>query len=261
VRIAELDTAISGRDRILKARENDLNSLNRQITLLQDEVRILEQYVQNYQVLRQGNVALLRGEVLSFGVVRIVDPQAAPEAIDQLLRKANQQAILSTRPFYDGDFSERVVQITQAQVDQVVSQMQGGEDYVLRILSAGNYVENEEEVRVFADVARNEQVFDRDEVIAAISVDSDALSREELRERLDTLLAAAQFRARRSGILGEVAIGDGSVQTFANFLEALTEDDRTFDQIQAIAVETTYTAGPLRLKLIASYQGAVQFSS
>jgi len=46
----------------------------------------------SFQVLRGGDVALSRGEVLAAGVVRIVEPLAA-QAVEQLLREANRTAI------------------------------------------------------------------------------------------------------------------------------------------------------------------------
>ena len=54
---------------------------------------------------------------------------------------------------------ERVVKITQGQVQQLLKTLQDGQEYVVRIIAAGNYVQGEKEVRVFADIALNQKIF------------------------------------------------------------------------------------------------------
>ncbi|NEO28528.1 MAG: DUF3084 domain-containing protein, partial [Kamptonema sp. SIO4C4] len=216
---------------------------------------------QDYRALRQGNLALLRGEVLSFGVVKITQPAAAQNAVDELLRKANQVAIEATRPYTAGEPTKRVVMITQGQVEQLIEEINDGREYVVRILSAGNYVEEEQQVRVFADVVPNQQVFEEGEVIARVSVEPDNLSQDTVEQRLDTLLAAAQFRARRAGIVGDIQVEEGDVRTFTNFLERLNNPEEPLEQISAIALNPTNTSGPLKMRLLALRNGDTVFST
>ncbi len=260
-RIQALDDDIAQRDETLQAREINLQELTAQLNFVRQEVAILEQYYQDYQALRQGNLALVRGEVLSFGVLRVVDTTGALTAVDQLLSQANRRAIEATRPFGNQNGGDRVVQITQAQVNQLVEQIGDGQDYVVRILSAGNYVEQEQAVLVFADAVPNQKLFNAGEVIATVSVDSNQMTEQEVRARLDTLLAAAQFRARRAGVLGEIQVGDGTVQTFTRFLDQLQTTPERFGQIQAVVEDNTFTAGPLRINLRVYHNGQVIFQS
>jgi uncharacterized protein (DUF3084 family) len=257
--IRELDGEIAQRDQVLSDREATLEDLTKQLNFLREEVATLEQFYQDYQALRQGNVALVRGEVLSYAVLRIVDPNSAYLAIDQLLSQANRRAIEATRPFNGDTVDDRVVQISQAQVSQLAEQIQDGQDYVVRILSAGNFVEQEQSVFVFADAVPNQQIFEAGQAIATVSVDSDVMTTAQVRARLDTLLAAAQFRARRSGVIGDIQIGDGSVRTFANLVEWLESTRQPFEQIQAVVSTDTYTAGPLSIDLLVFQDGQLLF--
>jgi uncharacterized protein (DUF3084 family) len=258
--IAKLDKAIATRDRNLKNREAQLKELESQQTYLKRELDVLEQYYQTYQELRERQIAIVRGQVLAFAAVRVVDPSAVVDAIDQLLRQANRSAIEATRPD-NPDVKERVVGITKAQVEQLVEQIKDGKDYVVRIVSAGNYVQGEKEVRVFADVVPNQKVFNRDETIATISIDTESLTEDDFQKRLDTLLAASQFRARRAGILGNIQVEDGRIKTILNFIEEINQIEVTPDEIKAIASNPTYTIGPLKLRLIAIKDGKVIFST
>jgi uncharacterized protein (DUF3084 family) len=261
--IAELDDAIAERDLTLRGRETELAQLEQQLEILQKQTLVL---AENYQGLRQGNLAIARGQMLGFGVLRIVDPTAARDAIAELLRQANRNAIEATRG-PNSDVNERVVQITQAQVEELIDRIDDGQDYVVRILSAGNYVEQEKNVLVVADVALNREIFVQDEVIAAVPIEPVTSSRMQIEDQLDLLLAAAQFRARRAGLLGDLQVGKGEqittlaqLATLTQFIEEMLQTPEPIDRIQAIATETTYTSGPLQLKLVALNNDKVVFS-
>jgi len=131
---------------------------------------------------------------------------------------------------------------------------------VVRILSAGNYVEGEKQVQVFADAALNQVVYQAGDTLATISADSSTMTNEEMRQRLDQLLSAAQFRARRAGILGMVQVGDGRISTIIRFIEQLDQYGQPVD-VRVIVQETTYTAGPLKMQLVAIQKGQVVFKS
>ncbi len=260
--ISSLDQAIAQKDQILQKREAKLTELSAQLTFLQQQVAVLEEYYQTYQELRERQIAIVRGQVLAFGAVRIVDPKAIIPAIDELLRQANRNAIRAV----DGnngdiDPSERVVKITKAQVEQLIQQLQEQQDYVVRILSAGNYVQGEREVRVFADVVPNQQVFQKKEIISQVSIDTNRRNEAEIQKRLDLLLSAAQFRARRSGIVGPIQVEEGQIKTLISFIEKVSQSSASIDEIQAIALGDTYTVGPLKLRLLAMDRGEVIFSS
>ena len=259
IRLQELEQELTQREFQLAERDKQLKQGEKKLAYLEQEVESLEQYYQTYQALRQGNVALVRGQVLASGVVRIVEPRAATQAVEQLLREANRTAMKITQPS-NSSSNEPLVQIPKSQVEQLINQIKDGNDYVVRILSAGNYVEGEKEVQVFADAALNQVVFQAGDVLATISADASTMTNEEIRQRLDQLLAAAQFRARRAGILSAIQIGDGSITTVINFIEQLEQYNQSVD-IKVVAQETTYTAGPLKMQLVATQNGQVVFKT
>ncbi|WP_107671066.1 DUF3084 domain-containing protein [Cyanothece sp. BG0011] len=258
--ITQLDQAINDKDMALKEREFQLQQLERESNYLQRQVALLEQYYQTYQELRERKIAIVRGQVLSIGAVRLVVPKAGTQVVDELLRQANRAAIeLVGKENIKPD--ERVVKITQGQVQQLVEQLQDGREYVVRIIAAGNYVQGEKEVRVFADIALNQQIFSEGETIAVISMDSLELTDETIQERLDLLLSATQFRARRSGILGGIQVGDGRLKTVVDFIEEIKQYEEGLDDLKAVALKDTKTIGPLKLKLLGIRNGQVVIES
>ncbi|MEL4895238.1 DUF3084 domain-containing protein [Crocosphaera sp. Alani8] len=254
--ITKLDQAINEKDTALKEREFRLQQLERESSYLQRQVAILEQYYQTYQELRERKIAIVRGQVLSIGAVRLVVPKAGTDVVDELLRQANRTAIeLVGKETVKPD--ERVVKITQGQVEQLVQQLQDGREYVVRIIAAGNYVQGEKEVRVFADIALNQKIFNEGETIAIISMDSLELTDEIIQERLDLLLSATQFRARRSGVLGGIQVGDGRLKTVVDFIEEIKKSEGGLNELRAVTVKDTKTIGPLELKLLGVRNGEI----
>lgn len=248
-KIAKLDKAINQKDFALKSRESQLNELEYQLIYLKKEVQILEQYYQTYQELRGRQIAIVRGQVLALGAVRVVSPNAVFQVVDELLRRANESAIeaigsSNVKP------SGEVVKITRAQVQQLNQQLKENQDFVVRIVSAGNYVEGEKEVRVFADVVVNQKIFNQEETIARVSIDTPDITEESIQKRIDILLVATQFRARRAGVVGNIQVEDGRLKTIVNFIEEISARKEGLDEIKAVAAEETYTIGPLKIRLI-----------
>ena len=255
--IAQLDKAIASTEVGLKLRTQRLEQLEAQLSFLSKNVAVLEQ---SYQELREKKIAVVKGQVLSSAVVRIVDPNAAQSAIDSLLRQANTNAVKATQ-FNRTKSKRRVVSITKSQVEQLESQIKDGQDYVIRILSAGNYVQGEKEIRVFADWALNKQIFRAGEEIATVSIDSQNINRQEVQERLNWLLAVSKFRAQRAGTLGEIEIGDNKVENIVDFINQVTEATEPVREIKAVVSENTYTAGPLKLDFVVIRDGEIIFST
>jgi uncharacterized protein (DUF3084 family) len=258
--ISNLDREILQKNQDLQTKERRTKALEGEQTFLEREVQTLEQYYQNYQDLREKNIAILRGQVLAMGALKIVDSKAVNNAINQLLNQANKNAIGSVKS-QASDSNERLVQITNDQVDQLAKQIGDGQEHVIRILSGGNYVQGEKEVRVFADVAPNKKIFNREEVIASVSLEKNSISDENFQKQVDSLLVAAQFKARKEGIVGKIQIEDGKVKTLIDFISSLSSLDPSPDQIKVIATENTYTIGPLKLRLEASSRGKIILST
>ena len=247
--IIQLDQEINGKDIALRNKESQLRQLEKKSTYLQRQMVILEQYYQTYQELRERKIAIVRGQVLSIGAVRLVVSKASTQVVDELLRQANKTAIeLIGKNTIESDY--RVVKITQSQVQQLIQELQDNQEYVVRIIAAGNYVQGEKEVRVFADVALNQKIFRKEETISVISIDSLQLTEEVIQQKLDLLLSATQFHARRSGVLGEIQVADGRLKTLVDFIESIRQSQIGLDKLKAIAMQDTKTIGPLKLKLL-----------
>ncbi|NJM71914.1 MAG: DUF3084 domain-containing protein [Scytonema sp. RU_4_4] len=259
-KIAELDQLIqkrnieiTAREQVIAQRESRLKELETQQDYLEQEVARLEK---SYRDLRVGKLALVRGQVLAAAVVRVQQPVAARQLIIQLLQEADRNASIELTEPGTNSTNLQVLQVTNEQVEQLSKQINDGREYVVRIFSAGNYVRGEKQIAFFADAARNQVVFTQGQVIATTPADPKTMTSYQLRQRLEQLISASQFRARNAGILESIQI-DG---TFIRFIAQLRKYNQPID-IKAIAAEDTYTAGPLKVKLVAIQNGQVIFST
>ena len=260
--LADRDRTIVDRDKVIAEREALLETLaqqqaqlEQQQTLLQQQVQVLER---DFQAIREGTVAIRRGQILAAGVVRIIDPGTASRAIDRLLQEANKTTVGLMQP-ENSKVREQVIQITKAEIDQLISQIKDGQDYVVRIVAGANYLREEKLIKVFAEAEINRVVFRAGDVISAVSVDPVTSTDERVREQLQQLIEACQFRARLIGVVsGRVQVADNRIETLAGFVDRLQQYDKPLD-VQAIATDVTYIAGPLKIDLVAVQNGVVVF--
>ena len=253
--IVERDKVIAEREALLETLAQQQAQLEQQQTLLQQQVQVLER---DFQAIREGTVAIRRGQILAAGVVRIIEPGMASRAIDRLLQEANKTTVGLMQP-ENRKVRDQVIQITKAEIDQLISQIKDGQDYVVRIVAGANYLREEKVIKVFAEAEINRVVFRAGDVIAGVAVDPVTLTEEQARQQLQELIEACQFRARLIGVVGgRVQVADNRVETLAGFIERLQQYEKPLD-VQAIAADVTYIAGPLKIDLVALENGAVVF--
>ncbi|CEJ47053.1 DUF3084 domain-containing protein [Umezakia ovalisporum] len=262
-KIAQLDGLIKKRNQqialrgqVITKRESRLKELEKQQNYLEQEVARLEKYYQSYRDLRLGKLALVRNQVLAANVVRVNQATTARQAVIRLLQAANRNANIQLTEPGEKPTNKELLRVTEERVKQLSQQIQDGREYVVRIFSAGNYVRGENQIEFFADASRNQLVFSQGEILATTTADPKIMSSYQLSQRLDLLISASEFRARNAGIV-EGVLREGAHLRF--FLQ-LRQYDHPLE-IKAIAMEDTYTAGPLRIKLLAILNGVVVFST
>lgn len=260
--IAQREQAITERDQVIAQREELLSQLGQQQSELEVQRSYLQQQLivleRDFQAIRAGTVVIRRGQILASGVVRILEPPAARQAVERLLQEANRTTIKLLQPG-NTKAGEAVIQITNTEVEQLIEQIKDGKDYVVKILATANYLREEKVIQVFAEAEVNRVVFRTGDVIAGASFNPLMMKEDEVRQQIQQLIDASNFRANYAGIVGgRVQIADDRIETLLRFIERLKKQEKLVD-VQAVAADVTYTAGPLRIDLVASEEGAVIF--
>ncbi len=258
-------TQLKVRDRQLKQLENQIKTRGQGLASLETEVNNIEQ---EYRKIRQGNIGILRNQVLAARIVKAGNPTAYTEAIDLLLKQANLNALQATNP---DDVSRdsvsaalagrQVIELAPNQLAQLKQQISERRDYVVRIFSTENYAIGDKNVRVFADATPNQKLFDRNERLDNVTIDPSQMTREEIRQQLNILLVRSQLQAKRAGILDDrPQIGDDRLTSYVQFLDRVKSQKYPIEII-VVVDRDTYTLGPLAIQLQAVANNKILFST
>ncbi|MEO0409398.1 MAG: DUF3084 domain-containing protein [Cyanobacteria bacterium P01_A01_bin.135] len=251
----ERETLIAELDQDLARREGQLQALARQRQVLERQRNAL---VQEIQALREGDVGLFNNQLLAAGVLQVDNPTAAQQAIDQILRQANQRVFQALLPSVE-PLEAQIIQLRSAEVGEVIERISDDQPYVIRVVSGGNYLTGEPCVisgqacvEVSLSAVPNELVFRAGEPITSVSLDPNETSEAQLLERLQLLIAASQLRARQAGVLTrnvEITGGEyGNLEAFLRDLQALQQSQTDAVVVQAVSATDIYTIGPLALE-------------
>ncbi|WOD40061.1 DUF3084 domain-containing protein [Nodosilinea sp. E11] len=262
--ISELDQQIAQRDQQIAQREQLLADLEVEQDFLEQQVADLQN---QFQGLFRGNIALNRNQEILVGQGRAENRAQAEEFVASFLIEANR---LVARAIAPGAFiDQQILLIGNREVEALISRLASGEDYVVRLLSAANYITGEPCVvqggepcvQVFIDATPNQQVYAQGERLATVALESPPFGDRQLVERLNLLLAAAQFRARQDGVVSDtLQVADNRPETILSFLETVQQLGQTVD-LQAIAATDIFTAGPVQIHLAAVSDGRILFQT
>jgi len=247
--IEQRDRDISERDRVIAQREEDLKKLELQRTTLTEAV---QQFERDVQLIRSGDLAIYRTQLLSSGVVRVTEPGGAKAAVDQLLQYANRAAIESLQL----GRNDQIVQLPTSEVEDLIRQISNGQDYLVRVQARANYVKGENKpVVVYMSAVPNRVVFLAGDTVAAQTIDPSKLSAQDFQKSIQDLFAASNSRARVAGVLND-NIQIEKLLTLGSFIDQLRRYP-TPVELRAVASDVTYTAGPLKIELVAVQNGQV----
>jgi uncharacterized protein (DUF3084 family) len=247
--IQQRDRDISERDRVIAQREEELKKIESQRIALTEAV---QQFERDVRQIRSGDLAIYRTQVLSSGVVRVVEQRGAKEAVDQLLQYANQAALSALQ--LQG--KEQIVQVPIAEVEQLVRQISDKQDYLVRVQARANYVKGENNpVLVYMSAVPNRLVFLTGDTVASQTIDPSKLSSQDFQRSIQALLADSNSRARFAGVLNE-NIQIENLLRLGSFIEQLRQYPSPVE-LRAVASNNTYTAGPLKIELVAVQNGQI----
>jgi uncharacterized protein (DUF3084 family) len=203
---------------------------------------------------RGGNITIRTGQVLAAGTFsNIKDKKTSLEMIGALLRQARRNAIVLANPERISP-EQQVIQITERDVERLALQLQDGQPYVVRILSAANYLAGESQILVVPQVARNQAVLSPGERLATVTFNPATMSDTQILNRLNELFTQSNRRAIQRGVLPDPVtggVGEFNQIDLFKFVLDLKQSPGELE-VTAIAPQAVYTAGPLRLELIAT---------
>ena len=191
-----LNRDITAKDADLQRNREELDQLSSQISA---SARELQQLETKLIALRRGDVVISSGQPLEIAKVRIERAQQAKPVIEALLRQTNLNIYQRVLP---GESAERqILLVPRSDISKLEGILSKPGDWVVSLISAANVLKGERQVVAFPDVRRNKQVVKAGQLLASTVLEADERNAEQVRSRLNLLLAAAYNTVKRDGSL------------------------------------------------------------
>lgn len=193
-----LNRDVQARDAEIKRTEAELAQVRGKINAGERELKALEA---NLIALRRGDVVITSGQSLATAKVRLQRPDQAGEVITALLQQANRMAFARTLP--GQPVNRQILLVSRGDISKLEQLLKRPGSWVVSILSAANVLKGEKQVLGFPDIRPNREVVAAGEVLATTTVDPNERDPEQVRRRLNLLLAAAYAKAQRQGTVSD----------------------------------------------------------
>ncbi|MGB5241429.1 MAG: DUF3084 domain-containing protein [Prochlorococcaceae cyanobacterium] len=238
-----LNRDIRARDQDIRTTETELARVRGLITAGETELKGLEEKL---IALRRGDVVISSGQTLASAKVNPRNGTEANAAIVALLRQANLNAFQRVLPTQAPN--RQILLVPRQDIATLESRISRGGPWVVSILSAANVLRGEDQVLGFPDLRPNRQVLQRGDLMASTVLEGNERSSEQVRNRLNLLLAASFAKAQRQG-----SIADGVQFDVASFNRLGRElSERPPGQtviLEAVALRDAETPDPLVIEL------------
>ena len=246
---SRLSRDVQARDADIRRTEAELAQVRRKINAGEKELKDLEA---NLIALRRGDVVITSGQALATAKVRLQRPEQAKEVITALLQQANRMAFARALP--GQPVNRQILLVSRGDIAKLEQLLIRPGSWVVGILSAANVLKGEQQVLAFPDIRPNREVVAVGEVLATTTIDVEERDADQVRRRLNLLLAAAYAKAQRQGTLTDGLQYDPSA--FNQLGRRLTE--RPTGQtvaLEAVALRAAETPDPIVVELRVVRQG------
>jgi uncharacterized protein (DUF3084 family) len=191
-------------------------------------------------------VVISSGQPLEIAKVRIEKPEQAKMVIEALLRQTNANVYQRVLP---GQTPNRqILLVPRSDITKLEGILSKRGDWVVSLISAANVLKGERQVVAFPDVRRNRQVVKAGEQLATTVLEGDERSAEQVRSRLNVLLASAYNTVQRAGSLASgLQFDAASVNQLSNALTNRPAGQVV--QLQAVSLRNSDLVDPVAVQL------------
>jgi uncharacterized protein (DUF3084 family) len=230
----------------LQESQQSLETLQAQKQQLRDEIDDLTTVSRR---LRGGEFAVLAGESLATGVIEGgLSPANIQQGLNGLLARTEQRARqLGAQPLPN---EQRAVLIPVREVNRLIQAVSPPGRWVVQVFAINNSLVGEP-VPVITGVIPNRLLFPQGTILSEAEIPP-GQTETELEESIKRLFVLAGQRSRDAGILTDAGneVGEFSSARLFDLVRQLQDSERPV-QVQVVTAENIYTAGPLKVNLLA----------
>ena len=237
-----LSQDVGKRDDEIRRTDRELAAVRDRIRSGEAELKLLEE---NLLALRRGNVAISSGQPLATATLRLERPDQARQVIDQVLREANLQAYQQVLPGQAPD--KQILLVPRQDINRLEQAIRKPGTWVVLLRSAANVLQGETVVYAFPEVRPNVTITRDGEVLATTALASEETSAEDVRNRLNLLLASTLAEIQRRGSISKGLQFDS--QALNELGKMLIDRSTGRVELEAVARRNSETADPIAIQL------------
>ena len=237
-----LSQDVGKRDDEIRRTDRELAAVRDRIRSGEAELKLLEE---NLLALRRGNVAISSGQPLATATLRLERPDQARQVIDQVLREANLQAYQQVLPGQAPD--KQILLVPRQDINRLEQAIRKPGTWVVLLRSAANVLQGETVVYASPEVRPNVTITRDGEVLATTALASEETSAEDVRNRLNLLLASTLAEIQRRGSISKGLQFDS--QALNELGKMLIDRSTGRVELEAVALRNSETADPIAIQL------------
>ena len=237
-----LSQEITSRDADIQRTEAELRQVRSRIQSGETELKELER---NLVALRRGAVVLRSGQTLATVTVRLDSPDQAKDVIDQLLQQANLVAYSRVLPGEQPE--QQILLVPRSDVERLQTVIRRPGTWVITLRSATNVLRGEANVYAIPDVRPNRTITQAGDVLASTILNANERTPDQVRTRINLLLASAFAEVQRRGSLTEGLQFDGAA--LSDLGQALVNRPVETIRLRVKAGRTSDTADPVLVRV------------
>jgi uncharacterized protein (DUF3084 family) len=237
-----LSQEITSRDADIQRTEAELRHVRSRIQSGETELKELER---NLVALRRGAVVLRSGQTLATVTVRLDSPDQAKDVIDQLLQQANLVAYSRVLPGEQPE--QQILLVPRSDVERLQTVIRRPGTWVITLRSATNVLRGEANVYAIPDVRPNRTITQAGDVLASTILNANERTPDQVRTRINLLLASAFAEVQRRGSLTEGLQFDGAA--LSDLGQTLVNRPVETIRLRVKAGRTSDTADPVLVRV------------
>ncbi|WP_392351552.1 DUF3084 domain-containing protein [Parasynechococcus sp.] len=237
-----LSQEITSRDADIQRTEAELRQVRSRIQSGETELKELER---NLVALRRGAVVLRSGQTLATVTVRLDSPDQAKDVIDQLLQQANLVAYSRVLPGEQPE--QQILLVPRSDVERLQTVIRRPGTWVITLRSATNVLRGEANVYAIPDVRPNRTITQAGDVLASTILNANERTPDQVRTRINLLLASAFAEVQRRGSLTEGLQFDGAA--LSDLGQTLVNRPVETIRLRVKAGRTSDTADPVLVRV------------
>ena len=241
-RLGDLQKKLQESRQLLVPLKEEREKLENKIDIKERELKQLER---NIIALRSGQVVIRSGQSLMISEISANRKINLDTQLEKIIQNANRLTQKIVIP--DEKEPRSILLLRKNHIEELGKTINQGGEWVINIKSVRNVLKGENYVYAFPEIIQNKVIVLKDEIISKILLTSKEKNMNQIKNKINLLLASTLAETKRRGsLVNEIKLRSESVEDLRVFLNRYKEVDL---ELEAVSLRKSKTAQPVVIEL------------